>query len=226
MLLLAGCDARAPEAAADEPASAPATAPTRSATSDDAAPMDDEAGFPTLDDTVVAATDTLATLQSRHGAANAVAAKVPGAEGAEFDGWVLFPGDPMRRAYVYVDEGVTTPSMVSVFDRESLWRRTDGIRMGLALDELARRNGKPVRFMGFDWDYGGGITNWNGGTFDRKPAVGPVQLCLPEVDAPDDGVPVGDTEFDSTHAWVVAHPPTVCSFSVRFDAPTPPSPSP
>ena len=29
-------------------------------------------------------------------------------------------------------------------------------------------NGKPFKFTGFDWDYGGTVTNWNGGTFDGK----------------------------------------------------------
>lgn len=29
-------------------------------------------------------------------------------------------------------------------------------------------NGKFFKFIGFDWDYGGIVINWNGGIFDGK----------------------------------------------------------
>jgi hypothetical protein len=136
---------------------------------------------------------------------------------------VLFPGDEARRAYVYLDDD-GKPSMVSVLDAPSHWQRADGIRTGLTLAELVLRNGAPVTFMGFDWDYGGGITNWNGGRLQRDPPAGAVQLCPPVIEdnASLDDYPAGESEFDSTNAWVIAHPPTVCEFSVNL-APSPAS---
>jgi hypothetical protein len=217
-------DAAPPAVAAPLPA--PASDP---ATTTEPAPLDDSPGkalqgpapgFRMLAGNVIQAKDTLAALRARHGETNVVATKVPGAEGEEFDGWVLFPEDATRRLHVYLD-GAGAPEMARVLDRESGWQRTDGIRMGLTLTELARRNGAPVGFMGFDWDYGGAITNWNRGRLQRDPPLGSAQLCPPETEASaEPGYPAGDTEFDSNHPWVLAHPPLVCEFSVNL-APEP-----
>lgn len=204
----------------DDPAPVAGTAPADPApvvaTPPPAAPAE---ASTRLDASVVAGNDTLATLQARHGADNAVAGKVPGAEGTEFDGWVLFPGDPTRRVYLYVDEASGGPGAARVLDRESAWERADGIRMGLTLAELAARNGAPVGFVGFDWDYGGGVTGFNGGKLQDHAGSGAIVLCPPEGEFADmEGYPSGDSEFDSTNAWVVAHPPVVCEFSVDLAA--------
>lgn len=139
--LAAGCD-RAPGPAAGESVQAPAgpAAATRQASpTGETRPGDEgrgpDEGFRAFADDVVAATDSLASLRARHGAANVVATKVPGAEGEEFDGWVLFPEDATRRLHVYLDDA-GKPSMARVLDRESTWQRRDGIRMGLTLAEL------------------------------------------------------------------------------------------
>ena len=214
-MLVACGDRASPPVAVAPPAptpTAPATPPSTPA------PPADAAGFTPLDAAVITADDTLATLRKRHGDTQATATTVPGAEGAELDGWILFPDDPARRLYVYLDEAGARPESVRVLDPESRWQRADGLRMGLPLDELVRRNGAPVRFLGFDWDYGGSVIGWSGGTFEHDPPAGHVTLCpAPGVEnVPDDGLPadypLGDAEFDSNNAWVVAHPPTVCEF--------------
>ncbi len=166
-------------------------------------------------DQAITATDTLASARARHGAANVVAGKVPGAEGEEFDGWILFPDDPAKRAFVYLD---TTghPEVVRILDQESTWQRSDGIRMNLGLDELVRRNGKPIEFTGFGWDYGGNIYSWGGGSMEKQLVDGGFGLCPPEF--PEDqypaGYPEGEAIFSSTLPVVVAHPPVVCTFAV------------
>ncbi len=168
----------------------------------------------TLDD-VITATDTLASARARHGAANVVAGKVPGAEGEELAGWILFPDDPAKRAFVYLD-ATGHPEVVRILDQESTWQRSDGIRMNLGLDELVKRNGKPIEFTGFGWDYGGNIHNWGGGTMEKQLADGGFGLCPPEF--PDDqfppGYPEGEGTFSSTLPVVSAYPPIVCTFAV------------
>jgi hypothetical protein len=95
--------------------------------------------------------------------------------------------------------------------------------MGRTLAELAARNGAPVGFTGFDWDYGGSCCDWHGGRLEHDPPTGGLTLCPPETDATaDPGYPMGDAQFDSNHPWVVAHPPTVCEFSVALAPPEPP----
>jgi hypothetical protein len=219
--VLTACgDERHPPSGATTP-TAPEAAPVApSPTAAPAAPAAD-AGFAPLDATLVAVDDTLDSAVARLGAANAVAAKVPGGEGTEMDGWILYPDDPTRRVYVYLDEADGQPSTLRVMDPESRWQRADGIRMGVTLAELVQRNGASVTFMGFDWDYGGGITDWNDGAFDRDPPMGHVTLCPPSVENAGDDYPAGDAEFTSDNAWVVAHPPTVCEFSVNLSPPLP-----
>ena len=222
-LLLAGCEvpvsttaSPAREASADAPAAS--TPPVAAA--NPTAPMRPivDAGYRSLATSRIQASDTLDTLRERFGAENVIAAKVPGAEGEEFDGWHLFPADPAQRLYVYLDDATGRPSMLRVLDRESRWQRGDGIRMGITLTELAQRNGAPVGFTGFDWDYGGSCCDWNGGALAREPPTGGMTLCPPQVDAASDpDYPMGDAQFDSNHPWVVAHPPTVCEFSLVLE---------
>jgi hypothetical protein len=222
-LLLAGCEA--PASSADAPSTAaPTTAPA--APAQPTAPANPGAvddGFVALDASLVDAADTLDTLRARLGADQVVAARVPGAEGEEFDGWLLFPNDPSRRIYIYLDDATGRPSMLRLLDRESRWQRSDGIRMGRTLAELAARNGAPVGFTGFDWDYGGSCCDWHGGRLERDPPTGGMTLCPPETEATaEPGYPMGDAQFDSNHPWVVAHPPAVCEFSLALDPPVPP----
>jgi hypothetical protein len=182
-----------------------------------------DAGYRILDAGSVQAGDTLETLRARFGAANVVPARVPGAEGEEFDGLHLFPSDPKQRAYLYLDDAGVHPALVRIVDRESLWQRSDGIRMGITLTELAARNDAPVGFTGFDWDYGGSCCDWNGGRLERDPPTGGMTLCPPATDATaDPGYPMGDAQFDSNHPWVVAHPPVVCEFAIALAPPAPP----
>ena len=218
-LALAACDApRGPVAAPPPVAAGPAPAVTAPPTPPAISANPVESGFVVLDATVIGAADTLETLRARFGADNVVTARVPGAEGEEFAGWIVFPDDPKRRIHVYLDDAGTHPSLLRLLDRESRWQRSDGIRMGRTLTELAARNGAPVGFTGFDWDYGGSCCDWNGGKLERDPPTGGMTLCPPQVDAvADPDYPMGDAQFDSSHPWVVAHPPMVCEFSLVLE---------
>ena len=214
-LLLAGCEASLSNAQAPSTTSVAET-PAAPATSAKAVSVDE--GFVPLDPALVDTADTLDTLRARLGADQVIASRVPGAEGAEFDGWQLYPHDPARRIHVYLDDATGRPPMLRLLDRESRWQRADGIRMGRTLAELAARNGAPVGFTGFDWDYGGSCCDWNGGTLERDPPTGGMTLCPPQVDAvADPDYPMGDAQFDSNHPWVVAHPPMVCEFSLVLE---------
>ena len=104
-------------------------------------------------------------LRRIYGAQNVEEGQVPGAEGEMFHGVILFPKDPARTAYVYFqdEKTLTGLSLVRVFGPVSQWKLDNGIRIGTPLSEVLRRNGKPIRFYGLDWDYGGTITEWNGG---------------------------------------------------------------
>ncbi|MGO1073081.1 hypothetical protein [Lysobacter sp. CA199] len=105
-------------------------------------------------------------LRQLFGAANvAIDERLNGAEGEQFRGVIVYPQDSTRRAYLYFqdEQNLRGLSTVTVRDRDTRWRLDTGLRMGMPLAELARLNGKPIRFSGLDWDYGGVVDDWNGG---------------------------------------------------------------
>jgi hypothetical protein len=140
-------------------------------------------------------------LRRIYGAQNVEEGQVPGAEGEMFHGVILFPKDPARTAYVYFQDGksLTGLSLVRVFGPVSQWTLDNGIGIGTPLSEVLRRNGKPIRFYGLDWDYGGTITEWNGGKLTPHDGD-PIRrsFSLGSRDGADiHSYPVGDSEFSS-----------------------------
>jgi len=168
--------------------------------------------------------DTLEAVRTRLGLSNAVAGKVPGAEGEELDGWILYPDDPARRVSVYLDEA-GLPTMLKVEDEASGWQRADGVTIGMDSNALETRNGRAFEFSGFDWDYGGYINDWRGGAFaPQAQPIGSVRLCPPEFaeGVYPEGYPSGDAAFASDDPIVKAHPPKVCVFDLNLASATAP----
>jgi len=216
VLMLCACDGKEPPAApaadaapAPTPAAAPEAPPSPAATPVDAAPNAAAAPLETL----LLPDDTLASAQARLGAANVVARELDGAEGETFPGWVLYPDDAMRRIDVFLDEGGKHPASLRIDAEHSPWQRADGIRIGLTSTALQTMNGKPFEFLGFDWDYGGAITDWREGKLAAtNGGGGPVRLCPPETTP--EGYPSGDSPFGSDDPHLATSPATVCEFSV------------
>lgn len=196
----------------------------RHQTADGPAPAARASGPPTLGnattptatlDTVVRPGDTFETLLARHGAGSLVRKTLPGAEGTDFEGWVLFANDRARRIEIVPDDSARHPTLVIVREG-STWGRADGVRIGIDTRELERLNGGAFAFAGFDWDYGGLVMDWKGGRLERGRFVGPVRLCPPAA-RPDD-YPIGDGEFLSSLPIVQRHPAIVCEVGVALDA--------
>lgn len=193
-------------------APAPASATPMPTPTPPAPPVAETNATPALE-VLLRVDDTLAAAQARLGAGNVVAETLNGAEGETFPGWVLYPDDPIRRIEVFLDEADAHPAALRVFAENTVWRRADGVGIGTTSTELQTKNGKPFEFLGFDWDYGGEITDWHGGALaEGKPAGAGLTLCPPE-DAPAD-YPSGDTAFSSDDKRMVAHPARVCAFTV------------
>ena len=167
-------------------------------------------------DGLVSANDSFDSLQRRYGAGNVVGQALPGGEGTEVAGWVLFPGDALRHVDIYLDDSGRHPRSVLLSDR-SAWTRSDGLRLGLDAAALERLNGRAFAFSGFDWDYGGYVTDWKDGRLAHGGRfLGPVRLCAPaKVPA---GYPAGEGDFMSDLPAVRAAAPTVCELGVALPA--------
>ncbi len=152
-----------------------------------------------------AADTTVADLEQWFGKANVRVGELPGAEGDTVRGVLLHPDDATRRAYLYFQDEDTLRGlhMVRIVDAASSWRVEPGVRIGMPLTDLLRINGKPIGFFGFDWDYGGHVTDWNGGALaprDGEMIRRTFRLDLPQDargDTPYRNLPIGDGEFRS-----------------------------
>ena len=93
---------------------------------------------------------------------DAVVQMVAGGEGTEIPGVVLWPDDPARRIeVVFADEERTQITNVRVFDG-SHWK-VAGLSTGSTLAQANAANGRPFELFGFEWDYGGTVTDLKGG---------------------------------------------------------------
>lgn len=108
---------------------------------------------------------TVETLRDRYGETQVTIGSVPGAEGETFRGVILFPDDSTRRAYLYFqdEQALRGLSLVRVFEPGTRWRLDNGIAIGMTLDELVKRNGRPIDYTGLGWDYGGTVTDLHDG---------------------------------------------------------------
>ncbi len=105
-------------------------------------------------------------LIAKFGKANVAREAIYVAEGGEEAGTVLFPKDPKRRVEIVWKNKKQrkTPEWLRV-PTDSQWT-VFGLRNGMPLADLVKRNGRDFKFSGFGWDYGGAITDWRGGTLN------------------------------------------------------------
>ncbi|MFG1373948.1 hypothetical protein V5F32_17360 [Xanthobacter oligotrophicus] len=157
-----------------------------------------------------------AVLAARFGAGNVVFRTVPGPEGTTFKATVLFPRDPARRVEIaWKDEKRRRrPEHVSVA-AASRWMTAEGLGVGSGLAAVEAANGRPFTMAGFGWDYGGTVTDWNGGRLARSGC----RLLLrlePTPGAPADDVD-GDRDFRSDAPAMRAAKPVIYEMMLMFE---------
>jgi len=116
----------------------------------------------------VAPDDTERSLKQRYGK-DAVVQELPGAEGERYKGVVLFPKARDRRVEVaFTDDKAGRASGLTLRDagKPGVWS-VAGVTIGSSLADVQKVNGKPFLVSGFEWDYGGFVTDWKGGTLGR-----------------------------------------------------------
>lgn len=156
-------------------------------------------------------------LAAAYGADNLREETLPGPEGETYTATVLYPGDTARRLeIVWADAARAMPASVSVSGAGSLWRGPHNIAIGDDLARVEAANGRPFRLWGFGWDYGGWVSEWNGGQ------LGDNNNCRVRVqfDAANEPTGVmGDSEFASDVPDMRAAAPTVSEFGLMFAEP-------
>ncbi|QMW02869.1 hypothetical protein [Spirosoma foliorum] len=158
-----------------------------------------------------------------------------GPEGAEFIGTTLYKDTSDEVQIIYTDEKRTKPETILIRPKltddegeplknvmPTRWATVDGLRIGTTLKELEQRNGKPFKLWGFAWDYGGMVSNWQGGKLglsNKKMflaiGLGPSATQTPAQEKAYNKL-MGDSEFLSSLAAMQVLNPVVQSMQVSF----------
>ncbi|MCP9235529.1 hypothetical protein [Lewinella sp. JB7] len=107
----------------------------------------------------------MAKIENLYGSGVLESRKIELGEGETAPGYVLFPGTTDELLIELGDD--KQPATARFSNDRSNWREeSTGLTIGTTLAELHRMNGRPFTFTGFGWDYGGTVTDWNGGKLD------------------------------------------------------------
>lgn len=166
----------------------------------------------------IGANDSAAKLKARLGA-QARVEMVPGAEGEELKALVLWPKDKARRVEViYFDDAMIHPSTARLAAEKPVWS-IGGLRMGDPMAKAEALNGKPFELQGFDWDYGGYVTDFKKGRLDRLPGGCSIGVRFePSASNVPNGIS-GDMILSSSMAKVRAARPVISELSLEWPAP-------
>ncbi len=135
---------------------------------------------------------------------------------------MLFPKDPEKKLLIYLDANDLHPDSITLNGLISKWQLSNSIKLGTDIKTLQVLNQKTFSFYGFYWDYGGVISDWNGGALDKKAADGShigMNLCPPENAKLPDNYLSGDGTFNSNDPMALEFPPIVCEIRLSFPRP-------
>ena len=204
VLVLAGCQRATPPAqeSAAQPATVAAADASPTSPTSPAMPRAERDPDTRTLPSAFRADESLESLQERFGPSNVRVEDIPGAEGEISRGVVLFPDDPTRRAYLHFsdEKNLQGLALVRIVDSQSTWALDGDVRMGTTLAELVARNGAPIEFTGFGWDYGGAIAGFRGGKLEPRGGEWPRRgfRLSPRADVGENlQLPQGDATFSS-----------------------------
>lgn len=154
------------------------------------------------------------------GEKNVVFSEVSGPEGSKLNATVVFPADPKRRLEVlWQDEETRTKPYSIVIEGASTWLAPRGVRLGTPLAEVERLNGKSFKLSGFEGDYGGQVSDWQGGAMTKLPGGCAIGIRF----SPDQKAPAearekvaGEKNLTSNEAGVRAVRPKVSEIFVGY----------
>jgi hypothetical protein len=161
---------------------------------------------------------TPATLAAVFGRENVIPETISGPEGAPLNVTAIYPKDPARRIEVIFrnEEERTDLSAVMVSSAESQWTGPGGVKIGDGIEAVQAANGAAFNVMGFQWDYGGYVADWQGGKLGESNGcastvrLSPVAETLPSEIVGDGVQPSSDLPA------VRAAQPKVSSFGINW----------
>ena len=101
---------------------------------------------------------------------------------------------------------------INIMNAGANWKTSQGITIGTTLEQLLSINKKSFNFTGFEWDYAGGVMDWNGGSIDKNLKI-TMEPTKEEAVFPD---LLGDTIFSTDHPKAKEAGLRVASFKIVF----------
>lgn len=153
------------------------------------------------------------------------------AEGNYEIGTTLYKGTPDEAAVLWTDSAKQArPNAVKLMlldpasakaDRKSRWQTANGVRLGLTINEIEKINGKPFKLYGFEWDFGGSVTDWRNGRLQTPGSETYLTMTFGYTDlSPAQETAIskvsGDAEFLSSDPAMKLLNPIVQQIFVRF----------
>ena len=184
----------------------------------------------------ITAATTATDLISVYGATNVRNEEVYLGEGFSEMGTGLYLSDESKTLRILWQdpEEKARPASIQITGATSVWKTEAGITLGTPLTKVQELNGKPFKLFGFEWDYGGTLSDGNNGNIKglahEDPEKGFLPAYLSLTFQPDyEGKPdfpqekmrqvSGDTEFSSDHPVMQELDPLVYSITVSFPDP-------
>lgn len=168
---------------------------------------------------------TLASLKAAFGDRAVREEELTGPEGMTYPGIVIHGDDPARRIEVALTvASADGPSFGSATVRggASSWALASGITVGSAFADVVGANGGPFQLSGLGWDYGGFVSDWQGGALagDATCRV-QIRFGLPD-EAGDIATSIlGDTLVSSTDPGFAGAGITVSEAGIAWQEPGP-----
>lgn len=144
----------------------------------------------------ITASANIDDLKKLYGGANVKDERICGPECVDsFDVTLLYAGSD-RETIVYWEDSFyhKKVNMVRCIIPGAPYHTAGGLKIGTSLNELLKMNGKPIAFLGFGWDYGGGILSLNHGVLENSRIH--FNLDISE-DPTGNNAVYGDTELNS-----------------------------
>lgn len=166
---------------------------------------------------------TRADLAAAFGEGNVAQETVNGPEGIKANVTAIYPGDARRRAEVtFADEaGGTGLTGVTVGRDATEWSGPNGLKIGDAIESVERSNGGGFMLSGFDWDYGGLVTDWKGGDLGEEVPNCRTVARFERTANLEDSKVMGEKAHASNSKGMLAAQPKLVWFGVNWSTPQP-----
>ncbi|MDX1943446.1 MAG: hypothetical protein SFU99_22965 [Saprospiraceae bacterium] len=113
---------------------------------------------------LITGSTTEAEVEKAYGEDNIEIKSLDVAEGEQREGVLVFPNTKNELEIIWeLEADIGKPAFIRLGKENSDWRTAEGIGVGTTLEKLEELNGRPFTFYGFEWDYGGLVSDWNGG---------------------------------------------------------------